>query len=68
MLKYAIDILEKTGQTEAMEAFDKETLSDIALRRQGEPNEVAGLICFLLSDDASYITGNGISIDGGWHC
>ncbi|KAL5314635.1 hypothetical protein ACEPPN_017278 [Leptodophora sp. 'Broadleaf-Isolate-01'] len=41
---------------------------DIALRRDGEPKEVAQLIAFLLSDESSYISGADISIDGGWRC
>lgn len=48
--------------------YAKETLSDIALRRAGQAEEVAKLIAFLLSDESSYITGNAISIDGGWNC
>ena len=35
------------------------------LGRQGTSNENAGLICFLASDDASYIVGQNIQIDGG---
>jgi len=42
--------------------------SSVALGRLGQPEEVATLIAFLLSDDASFITGNCISIDGGWNC
>lgn len=37
----------------------------IPLRRIGEPPEIAGAIAFLCSDDASYITGASLVIDGG---
>jgi NAD(P)-dependent dehydrogenase (short-subunit alcohol dehydrogenase family) len=50
------------------EQYEKETVSDVALRRTGTAEEVAKLIAFLLSDESSYITGNAISIDGGWNC
>jgi len=33
--------------------------------RMGEPDEVAGLIAFLCSDDAAFITGSAYDIDGG---
>ena len=46
----------------------RETQDDVALRRKGQPEEVAKLVAFLLSDESSYITGNAISIDGGWNC
>ncbi|KAF2665806.1 3-oxoacyl-reductase [Microthyrium microscopicum] len=39
-----------------------------ALGRLGEPSEVATLIAFLLSDESSFITGECITIDGGWKC
>lgn len=39
----------------------------VALRRLGEPEEVADLVSFLLSDRASYITGSVLRIDGGFH-
>jgi NAD(P)-dependent dehydrogenase (short-subunit alcohol dehydrogenase family) len=36
------------------------------LGRPGQATEVANLVIFLLSDDASFITGSAYSIDGGW--
>jgi NAD(P)-dependent dehydrogenase (short-subunit alcohol dehydrogenase family) len=42
--------------------------TSVALERMGQPIEVAKLIAFLLSDESSFITGNVISIDGGWNC
>jgi meso-butanediol dehydrogenase/(S,S)-butanediol dehydrogenase/diacetyl reductase len=37
----------------------------IPLRRVAQPEEIAGAICFLLSDDASYTNGQIIAVDGG---
>ncbi len=36
--------------------------------RIGQPEEIAGTVVFLLSDAASYITGQNIHVDGGWTC
>jgi len=45
----------------------KQFLQRVPLGREGNPDEVARLIAFLLSDDASYISGDNIFIDGGYH-
>jgi 3-oxoacyl-[acyl-carrier protein] reductase len=37
----------------------------IPLRRLGQPDDVAGLVSFLLSEDAAYITGQVLNCDGG---
>ena len=36
-----------------------------ALRRLGEPEDIADVIAFLLSDDARFMTGHGVMVDGG---
>jgi 3-oxoacyl-[acyl-carrier protein] reductase len=42
-------------------------LDQIPLGRLGAPEEVAKLVCFLASDDANYITGQVININGGMY-
>ncbi len=39
--------------------------AQVPMQRIGEPAEYANLVCFLASDQASYITGTSIPIDGG---
>ena len=40
--------------------------SSIPMGRLGKDSEIANLICYLLSDEASFITGDIVSIDGGF--
>ena len=48
----------------------EDTLADIVeehkLRRLGRPEEIASAAAFLLSDDASFITGHALPVDGGY--
>ena len=38
----------------------------VPMKRLGTPEDIAPSVAFLLSDDAKYITGQNIIIDGGW--
>lgn len=51
-----------TSVEEAYAAWEKE----IPMGRLGEPEELAALVAFLVSQRASYITGTSIPVDGGW--
>lgn len=54
------------AQVDAMPEEDRQRLlAGIPLRRLAEPEEVAAAIAFLASDDASYITGVSLDVNGG---
>jgi 3-oxoacyl-[acyl-carrier protein] reductase len=56
----------ETDMTAAMAPEAREALSQqIPLARLGAPNDIAGVVCFLASDFASYITGQVFVVDGG---
>ena len=47
------------------ESVKEKMLQDIPLGRMGEPEDVANAVLFLASDQASYITGQVVNVDGG---
>lgn len=56
----------KTPMTDKLTDEQREAmLAQIAMKRYGEPEEVASVVSFLCSDDASYVTGQIIEISGG---
>lgn len=58
-------------ETPMMDGFNKEDIEqlcqEIPMGRLGLPEEIAGTVNFLLSNDASYMTGQVLSINGGWY-
>jgi NAD(P)-dependent dehydrogenase (short-subunit alcohol dehydrogenase family) len=62
----ATPILSRTGlPKESVDEFLKGIVSKVPMKRLGQPEEVAGVVAFLASQDASYITGVEINVDGG---
>jgi NAD(P)-dependent dehydrogenase (short-subunit alcohol dehydrogenase family) len=51
---------------DAVDEFAKQIGVKVPLKRFGQPEEVAATVAFLASQDASYITGVEINVDGGW--
>lgn len=44
----------------------KDVLSEISMARVGKPCEIADAVAFFASDQASYVTGQSLYVDGGW--
>jgi NAD(P)-dependent dehydrogenase (short-subunit alcohol dehydrogenase family) len=45
--------------------YAREMVKEIALKRLGQPKDMADAVLFLLSDEASWITGQILNVDGG---
>lgn len=62
--------IERTGGADKLwisEEAAKRTLGSVPLGRLGTPEEIAGLAFYLCSDEAAYINGTCITMDGGQH-
>lgn len=60
--------IERTGGAERLwesEQAEKRTLSSVPLGRLGKPEEIADLAAFMLSEKASYMNGEIVTLDGG---
>lgn len=58
----------ETDMTRAItDSAREEWASKIPLRRLGTPDDIAAAVCFLASDEASYITGHVLAVNGGMY-
>ncbi len=55
----------EASRTVVPDAFMKPILASLALKRQGQTSDLVGMCLFLLSDEASWITGHVFNVDGG---
>ena len=46
--------------------YKKQIIDETPLGRMGEPHEIAKVVAFLASDDASFITSTALPVSGGW--
>ncbi len=74
---FAIELAEKKIRVNAVSPGPVKTdphhaatgiVQQVPMKRLGEPEEIANVVAFLASEDASFITGAVIGVDGGFIC
>ena len=64
MIKGALQAMPEEARTEWEQRFNRE----IPMATMGEPRDIANGCLFLASDEAKYMTGSELIIDGGYTC
>lgn len=63
----SIEVLAELEVVPDHPAMVERQLARQAVKRRGTPADIAGAVAFLLSEDAAFITGQCLTVDGGWH-
>ena len=58
--------LDVGSKTIGVAVSDEQVRALIPSGARGSVEDIAGSVCFLASDDAGYITGHSLVVDGGW--
>jgi NAD(P)-dependent dehydrogenase (short-subunit alcohol dehydrogenase family) len=58
-------LVNRENAVEALERMKEEFARNVALGRMGDPDEIAKAVSFLASDEASYVSGVELYVDGG---
>ncbi len=56
----------RMGEHEAMEGIGEKLIRTLPISRWGQPQDIAATVAWLASDDAAYVTGQHVMVDGGW--
>lgn len=48
------------------ESFVSNYNKKVPMKRMGSPKDIVSAVCYLLTDEASYVTGHNLVVDGGW--